>query len=259
MMTKNSTSVPFIFRYDDFGADENTNKLNIEKKLIELHIKYKIPLTMAVIPHLENLLNKDKTRFNLLLKGLESGWIYPALHGYFHRSHENDINSEFEGLSYQQQEKLIERGKAAYRLDGDNVRHGLNNDLGFSPEDRNENIRRISEVAALFKNAGVITLAAFISPYRQVRDEARNKIGDKYFHEVYVKADVETCAERDPKGLYDKAFKGEIDNFTGVSAPYEEPDNPELVIDTRKLNIKESVNKVLNIIDIDYYGRKVAQ
>ncbi len=162
-------------------------------------------------------------------------------------------------IAIEVEKKLIERGKAAYRLDGDNVRHGLNNDLGFSPEDRNENIRRISEVAALFKNAGVITLAAFISPYRQVRDEARNKIGDKYFHEVYVKADVETCAERDPKGLYDKAFKGEIDNFTGVSAPYEEPDNPELVIDTRKLNIKESVNKVLNIIDIDYYGRKVAQ
>jgi len=141
----------------------------------------------------------------------------------------------------------------------DNIRHGLNNDLGFSPEDRNENIRRISEVAALFKDAGIITLAAFISPYQEIRDFARSCAGDKFFSEVYVKADVATCAERDPKGLYEQAFKGEIDNFTGVSAPYEEPEDPELVVDTRKETVEESVNKVMKIIDdSDYLINEVA-
>jgi adenylylsulfate kinase len=152
-------------------------------------------------------------------------------------------------IAVELEKKLLERKKSVYRLDGDNVRHGLNSDLGFSPEDRNENIRRIAEVAALFKDAGLVTLASFISPYKKTRDFARKCAGEGRFMEVYVKADVETCAERDPKGLYEKAMKGEIKNFTGVSAPYEVPENPELVVDTAELSIEETVKKVLKAIE----------
>ncbi|ADL13553.1 adenylyl-sulfate kinase [Acetohalobium arabaticum] len=148
-------------------------------------------------------------------------------------------------IAVEVERELIKTGKAVYRLDGDNIRHGLNSDLGFSEEDRNENIRRIAEVAALMKDAGLITLASFISPFQEMRKFACKKAGEENFIEVYVKADVETCAQRDPKGLYDKAKQGEIDNFTGISSPYEEPKNPELVIDTTKLSIQESVQKVL--------------
>ena len=150
-------------------------------------------------------------------------------------------------IAVEVEKELLKRGKAVYRLDGDNIRHGLNSDLGFSAEDRDENIRRIAEVAALFRDAGMIVLASFISPYQKMRDFARERAeGD--FIEVYVKADVETCASRDPKGLYEKAKKGEIENFTGVSAPYEEPEDPEVVIDTAELSVEESVKKVLNTI-----------
>ena len=158
-------------------------------------------------------------------------------------------------IAVELEKELIKQGKAVYRLDGDNIRHGLSSDLGFSKEDRDENIRRIAEVAALFKDAGLIVLASFISPYQSMRDFARQKAGDNNFIEVYVKADIETCAKRDPKGLYEKAKKGEIEDFTGISAPYEEPVNPDLVIDTDKLTIDESVEKLLEIIkarkDID--------
>ena len=150
-------------------------------------------------------------------------------------------------IAVEVEKELLKRGKAVYRLDGDNIRHGLNSDLGFSAEDRDENIRRIAEVAALFREAGLIVLASFISPYQEMRDFARERAeGD--FVEIHVKADVETCASRDPKGLYEKAKKGEIKNFTGVSAPYEEPEDPELVIDTAELSVEESVEKVLNYI-----------
>lgn len=152
-------------------------------------------------------------------------------------------------IAVEVERELIKAGKAVYRLDGDNIRHGLNSDLGFSEEDRNENIRRIAEVAALMKEAGLITLASFISPFQRMRDFACEKAGQESFIEIYVKADVETCAKRDPKGLYDKAKQGEIDNFTGISSPYEEPKNPDLVIDTTKLSIQESVQKVLKEID----------
>jgi len=145
--------------------------------------------------------------------------------------------------------KLFDRGKDVFILDGDNVRHGLNGDLGFSPEDRDENIRRIGEVAHLFAESGMITIASFISPYREGRDRARklNEEGD--FIEVYIKAPVEVCEERDPKGLYEMARKGEIDNFTGISAPYEEPENPELVVDTSRLNVEESAQKVIDYLE----------
>ena len=139
-------------------------------------------------------------------------------------------------------------GKLNYILDGDNIRHGLNKDLGFSPEDRAENIRRISEVANLFADAGVITITAFISPYRKDRDFCRSLAGDGRFIEIYVKASLETCEKRDPKGLYKKARAGEIKEFTGISAPYEEPLNPEIILDSDNLSIEEEVEKVLRYL-----------
>ncbi|MGM0414964.1 MAG: adenylyl-sulfate kinase [Bacillota bacterium] len=153
-------------------------------------------------------------------------------------------------LAVNLEKELIKQGKAVYRLDGDNIRSGLNKDLGFSGEDRDENIRRVAEVARLFKEAGIITLVSFISPYEEKREYAREVIGDEYFSLVYVKADLETCAARDPKGLYEKAKKGEIEDFTGISAPYEEPKNPDLVIDTDNLSVEESIEKLLEIIKV---------
>jgi len=155
-------------------------------------------------------------------------------------------------IAIELEKELVQRRKIVYRLDGDNIRQGLNSDLGFSEEDRNENIRRIAEVAALFKDAGVITLVSFISPYRKMREFARKRSGREGFYEVYVKADIETCSHRDPKGLYEKAKKGEICNFTGVSSVYETPDNPELVLDTTVLSVEESVNNVMTLI-LQYY------
>jgi len=150
-------------------------------------------------------------------------------------------------IAVELEKELNARGKAVYRLDGDNIRHGLNSDLGFSGKDRNENIRRIAEAAALFKDAGLITLASFISPYRKMREFAKKKAGKDGFIEVYVKASPETCAKRDPKGLYKKASQGKIDNFTGVTSPYEEPEAPDLIIDTTQLTLNESVKKILEL------------
>jgi len=132
---------------------------------------------------------------------------------------------------------LTERGCFAYVLDGDNVRHGLNEDLGFSPEDRTENIRRIGEVAKLFTDAGAFTLTAFISPYRKDRDRVREIMADGDFVEVHVTAPLEVCEERDPKGLYKKARSGEIPSFTGISAPYEEPEKAEITIHTDRADV----------------------
>jgi adenylylsulfate kinase len=144
---------------------------------------------------------------------------------------------------------LHTRGMRTYLLDGDNVRHSLNSDLGFSSEDREENIRRISEVAKLFVDAGMVTLAAFISPYRGDRDKARKLLDDGEFIEVYVKCPVDICEQRDPKGLYQKAKKGEIKEFTGISAPYEEPINPEIILETDKLTVEESVAKIIDYLE----------
>jgi adenylylsulfate kinase len=151
-------------------------------------------------------------------------------------------------IAVEVEKNLVLQKRAVYRLDGDNIRHGLNSDLGFSEEDRNENIRRVAEVAALFKDAGMITLVSFISPYRRMREFAREKVGKDSFLEVYVKADLETCMLRDPKGFYKKAGSGEIINFTGVSDRYEEPDTPELELNTSKLSVEESTHQVLEII-----------
>lgn len=141
--------------------------------------------------------------------------------------------------------KLFEAGHFCYVLDGDNIRFGLNKNLGFSPADRAENIRRIGEVAKLFADAGLITLTAFISPYREDREKARALLQDGEFIEVYVKCPLEECEKRDTKGLYRKARTGEIREFTGISAPYEEPAAPELVLDTSVLTVSEAACEVI--------------
>lgn len=150
------------------------------------------------------------------------------------------------------EKKLFEKGYNVFVLDGDNVRHGLNANLSFSPEDRAENIRRVGEVAGLFARAGVVTITSFISPYRSDRDRARKALENGDFHEIHVKADVATCEARDPKGLYKKARAGEIKEFTGISAPYEEPENPELTLDTSVLSIEESVEKLVNYVEMKF-------
>lgn len=154
-------------------------------------------------------------------------------------------------LSMELERCLFEKGYSVYVLDGDNIRFGLNANLGFSPEDRSENIRRVGEVAALFARAGMIALTAFISPYRSDRDRARAAMPER-FHEVYVKADVQTCETRDPKGLYQKARRGEIKEFTGVSAPYEEPEAAELVIDTAAHSIEECMAQLIAYIEANF-------
>ncbi len=142
---------------------------------------------------------------------------------------------------------LFERGYATYVLDGDNVRYGLNANLGFSPEDRAENIRRVGEVASLFADAGVIVLSSFISPYRSDRQRARDSVGDG-FHEIYVATPLEVCEERDPKGLYKKARAGEIKEFTGVSAPYEAPAEPDFSVYTAEKSVEECVEELLGYV-----------
>ncbi|MED1796088.1 adenylyl-sulfate kinase [Brevibacillus nitrificans] len=144
--------------------------------------------------------------------------------------------------------ELHQRELASYVLDGDNIRHGLNRGLGFSAEDRKENIRRIGEVAKLFVDAGVITLTAFISPYLEDRALARSLVAEGEFIEVYVKCSLEECERRDVKGLYEKARKGEIGQFTGISSPYEEPITPELVIETGTLSVEQSVATVIDYL-----------
>ncbi len=144
--------------------------------------------------------------------------------------------------------KLLEKGHLAFVLDGDNVRHGLNGDLGFDPESRKENIRRVGEVAALFSDCGVITLVAFISPYREDRLNAAQTVGRDRFLEVHVDAPLETCEKRDPKGLYQKARLGEIAQFTGVDAPYEQPENPDLCIQTQETSVESAVDSLVLLL-----------
>jgi adenylylsulfate kinase len=148
-------------------------------------------------------------------------------------------------LSAELEKELFRRGIHTYRLDGDNIRYGLNKNLGFSPEDRQENIRRIGEVTKLMVDAGLLTLAAFISPYRKDRDQARLLLEEGEFIEIFVKCSLKECERRDPKGLYQKARNGEIKAFTGIDAPYEEPLNPEIIIDTERLSLGESVQAIV--------------
>lgn len=150
-------------------------------------------------------------------------------------------------IAVEVEKKLYEKKRAVYMLDGDNIRHGINSDLGFSKEDRDENIRRIAEIAALFQDAGLITLVSFISPFRSMRDFARQRAGKGNFIEVYVSTDLETCKKRDPKGLYQK----DISQMTGISSPYEPPEHPELQLDTIHYSAEECANLVVDKI-IEY-------
>lgn len=155
-------------------------------------------------------------------------------------------------LAFELEQVLFDKKFQVFVLDGDNVRHGLCSDLGFSAEDRAENIRRVGEVAALFAETGMVVIAAFISPYRADRDLARAAAKGN-FHEVYVHADLEVCERRDPKGLYVKARRGEIPDFTGISAPYEEPVTPELVVETGDRTVEECISELAA-----YVGRAFA-
>ena len=145
--------------------------------------------------------------------------------------------------------ELHRRGLLCRILDGDNIRSGINNNLGFSPEDRIENIRRIAEVGRLFVDTGIITLAAFISPTNELRRMAARIIGEDDFFEVYVSTPLEECERRDVKGLYAKARRGEIKEFTGISAPFERPEHPALTLDTSRLSLEESVKQLLDLIE----------
>ncbi len=157
-------------------------------------------------------------------------------------------NSGKSTIGHAVEERLHSLGCRTFVFDGDNVRHGLCADLGFTREERDENIRRIGEMAKLFIEAGVITLTAFISPYRADRNRVRNRVREGDFLEIYVKCPLEVCEQRDIKGHYQKARKGEIKEFTGVSAPYEEPVHPDLIIQTDKMSIEECVQSVMNLL-----------
>lgn len=158
-------------------------------------------------------------------------------------------------LSMGTEKRLFERGCFTYVLDGDNVRHGLCGDLGFSPEDRNENIRRVGQVAKLFADAGALVAASFVSPYRDVRDGVREMMDEpeRDFIEIFVDAPVPVCEERDPKGLYEQARQGEIDNFTGIDAPYEEPEDPALHLLTDRMDPPECIDRIVAYLEENGY------
>ena len=147
------------------------------------------------------------------------------------------------------EEELYKNKVHTYTLDGDNIRKGLNGDLSFSPEDRTENIRRIAETAHLMMDAGLVVLAAFVSPYQKDRDHIRNVVGHNNMIEIYIKTSVEECERRDVKGLYKKARKGEIKNMTGISAPYESPLHPDIQINTEEITVIEATKQIITFIN----------
>ncbi|MDA8431718.1 MAG: adenylyl-sulfate kinase [Nitrospiraceae bacterium] len=152
-------------------------------------------------------------------------------------------------IAHAVEKRLFEQGVRTYVLDGDNVRHGINSNLGFSREDRKENLRRIVEVSKLFMDAGIMVLAAFISPWRDDREFVRKSFEGDCFIEVYVKCPIEECERRDPKGQYAKARAGIIKNYTGISSPYEEPENAEIVLDTLNMELEDCVNAIIRALD----------
>jgi adenylylsulfate kinase len=152
-------------------------------------------------------------------------------------------------IAHRLEERLFDNGVRTYVLDGDNVRTGLNKDLGFSAEDREENIRRIGQVAKLFVDAGLVALTAFISPYKKDRAAVRSLVGSDEFVEIYVKCPLEICEQRDVKGLYEKARRGVVKQFTGIDDPYEEPENPEIILETDKVNLEQCVEEILNFLE----------
>ena len=155
-------------------------------------------------------------------------------------------------LAHALEEKLFQKGCRTFVLDGDNVRHGLNSNLDFSESDRTENIRRISEVSKLMLESGLIVMTAFISPFNKDRNEARKLISNNDFIEIYCKASLEVCEARDIKGLYKLARDGEIKNYTGIDSPYEEPENPELTINTNDETLDNSVSKILSFLEQNF-------
>ncbi len=191
-------------------------------------------MTKFIIPHDPIITKKDRQKLN----GHRSAILwFTGLSG-----------SGKSTLAHKVEEKLFEEGIRTYVLDGDNIRMGLNKNLGFSKEDREENIRRIAEVAKLFVDAGLIVLTAFISPYRKDRDMARNLVEKGEFIEVYVKCPLEICERRDVKGLYEKARKGIIKQFTGIDDPYEEPLSPEIIVETDKQTLEESAEVIYSYL-----------
>ena len=152
-------------------------------------------------------------------------------------------------VAHEVERRLMNRGIHSFVLDGDNVRHGLNGDLGFSEEDRGENIRRIGEVSRLFTDAGLVVITSFISPFRWDRDRARGLFETGEFFEVFVRCPLELCESRDPKGLYAQARDGKIRDFTGIDSPYEDPENPELVIDTGEISLEDCARKILELLE----------
>jgi adenylylsulfate kinase len=183
--------------------------------------------------------------------------------GYINRQDRNSLNNHKSGLvwftglpssgkstiAHLMEKELFSRSIRSYVLDGDNVRHGLNSNLGFSRDDRKENLRRIVELSKLMVDAGLIVLAAFISPYREDREYVRSRFNSDNFLEIYIRCSVEECERRDPKGNYKRARAGIIREYTGISAPYEEPENPDLIIDTEKLTLESSIHMVLELLD----------
>jgi adenylylsulfate kinase len=151
-------------------------------------------------------------------------------------------------LAYEMERRMLAQGRLSFVLDGDNLRHHLNSDLGFTARERQENIRRTAEVAALMNDAGLIVFTALISPRREDRTMARSIIGDSRFVEVYVSTDLQVCEQRDPKGLYVKARAGLIDDFTGISAPYEEPEHPALQVDTGRLGLEQAAEQLMSTL-----------
>jgi len=191
-------------------------------------------MTKFIIPHDPIITKKDRQRLN----GHKSAILwFTGLSG-----------SGKSTLAHKVEEKLFEESIRTYVLDGDNIRMGLNKNLGFSKEDREENIRRIAEVAKLFVDAGLIVLTAFISPYRKDREMARNLVEKDEFIEIYVKCPIEICERRDVKGLYEKARKGVIKQFTGIDDPYEEPLYPEIIVETDKQTLEESVGVIYDYL-----------
>jgi adenylylsulfate kinase len=151
-------------------------------------------------------------------------------------------------IAHTLEKKLYDLGIRTYTFDGDNIRHGLCSDLGFTPEDRAENLRRVAEVIKLFLDAGLVVLCAFVSPFKKDRERVRKIVGEENFIEIYCRCPVEVCKTRDLKGFYQKAERGEIKNYTGISAPYEEPETPDLILDTHILSVEESVERVFNFV-----------
>jgi bifunctional enzyme CysN/CysC len=229
--TKNRSTGGFLVVDPQSGATAGAGMI-VDRDTEPARVERSQAVKRIVIPHASKV--TDVERSAILGQRSVTVWL-TGLSG----SGKSTIATELE-------KRLIELGRASYMLDGDNIRTGINRDLGFGPDDRRENIRRIAEVARLMNDAGLIAVTAFISPYREDREMARQIIGPQRFVEVYLGASLEVCEQRDPKGLYKKARKGEIPEFTGISAPYEAPEHPAMMLDTGALTLEQCVEQLLD-------------